>query len=66
MGSATLYLDSCETIHEAPRTLSWDGNAPGVAMKIVAGISAVDGTRASVVQVGGAGRGGVVDPGGAC
>lgn len=54
------------TIHKAACELSWHGSAPDVADKVVAGISTVDGTRASVVQVDGAGRGGVVDPGFAC
>ena len=54
------------TIHKAACALSWHGSAPDVADKVVAGISTVDGTRASVVQVDGAGRCGVVAPGFAC
>ena len=36
------------------------------ADNVGAAVSTVDRTRESVVQVGGAGRGGVVDAGGAC
>ena len=61
-----LFTPIRATIHKAVCALSWHESAPDVADKVVVGISVVDCTRASVVQVDGAGRGGVVDPGFAC